>query len=88
MSTTESIAKAISDLYPEIGRHGIAIAVADDPTTGEWLVTMRHGEHSLSTHLGKDDADACLKGVQCATLGIQIGCFVGNYCLGQGDCPV
>ncbi|MEA4855119.1 MAG: hypothetical protein AAGU21_13080 [Solidesulfovibrio sp.] len=87
MTGPQDIAASIAALYPEIARHGIDVAVADDPATGEWLVTMRHGAHSLSTHLGKADAEACLRGVQCAALGIQIGRFVENYCLGQGECP-
>lgn len=87
MIDPKQIAASIATLYPEIARHGIDVAVADDPATGDWLVTMRHGGHALSTHLGKDDAEACLRGEQCATLGIQIGRFVENYCLGQGECP-
>jgi hypothetical protein len=88
MTDPQALAQAIASLYPEIARHGIAVSVAEDPTTGAWLVTMGHGSHSLSTHLEKTEADACLAGVVCVHLGVQIGRFVENYCLGQGECPV
>jgi len=88
MTDPKSLAQAIASLYPEIAKHGIAVSVAQDPATDAWLVTMSHGGHTLSTHLEKKDADDCLAGVQCVYLGVQIGRFVENYCLGQGDCPV
>jgi hypothetical protein len=88
MTDPQALVQAITALYPEIAGHGIAVSVAEDPATGDWLVTMRHGDHTLSTHLEKDDAAACLTGVLCVHLGVQIGRFVENYCLGQGECPV
>lgn len=88
MADPQSIAQAINTLYPEVSRHGIDISVTDDPATGDWLVTMRHDEHTLSTHLAKKHAEECLEGIQCATLGVQIGRFIEAYCLGRGDCPV
>ena len=88
MADPASVAQSIAALYPEIARHGIAVDVAEDPATGAWLVTLRHGDNKLSTHLEKADAEACLAGVQCVALGVQIGRFVENYCLGRGECPV
>lgn len=88
MTDPQSLVQAVVSLYPEIVRHGIEVSVAEDPATGAWLVTMRHGHHSLSTHLEKADANACLAGVTCVPLGLQVGRFVENYCLGQGECPV
>ena len=87
MTDPRRIAASIASLDPELARHGSALSVADDPVSGDWLVTMRHEDHALSTHLGKDDADACIRGVQCASLGVQIGRFVENYCLSLGECP-
>ncbi len=87
MTDSRQIAASVASLYPEIARHGITLSVADDPASGDWLVTMRHENHVLSTHLGKEDADACIRGVQCASLGVQIGRFVENYCLSLGECP-
>ncbi|MGE4538658.1 hypothetical protein K9F62_07495 [Desulfovibrio sp. JY] len=88
MSDPKKLAQSIASLYPEISKHGIAVSVAEDAATGDWLVTMTHGKHTLSTHLAKKDADDCQNGIQCVSLGIQIGRFVEDYCLGQGECPV
>lgn len=88
MSDPNVLAQSISSLYPEIAKHGIAVSVAKDAATGDWLVTMTHGKHALSTHLAQKDAEDCLAGRQCVSLGVQIGRFVENYCLGQGECPV
>uniref|UniRef100_I2PWQ3 Uncharacterized protein n=1 Tax=Desulfovibrio sp. U5L TaxID=596152 RepID=I2PWQ3_9BACT len=88
MTDPKAIAQAITTLYPEVSRHGVDITVADDPATGDWLVTMRREGNSLSTHLAKKNAEECLEGIQCTTLGIQIGRFIEAYCLGKGDCPV
>lgn len=85
--TTHSLTQSIASLYPEIAAHGIAVGVAEDAATGDWRVTMTHDAHTLSTHLSRKEADDCLSGVQCVSLGIQVGRFVENYCLSQGECP-
>jgi hypothetical protein len=88
MTDPKSLAQAVASLYPEIAKHGIELSVVGDPANQAWIVTMHHGNHSLSTRLEKRDADDCLAGIVCVHLGVQIGRFVENYCLGQGECPV
>ncbi|WP_300163019.1 hypothetical protein [Solidesulfovibrio sp.] len=87
MTDPRRIAASIDTLYPEISRRGIDLSVAEDPINGDWLVTMRHDDRSLSTHLDKDDADACVAVGACAAVGVQIGRFLENYCLSRGVCP-
>jgi hypothetical protein len=87
MTDPKALANAIASLYPEIAAHGIAVTVTEDPASGAWLVTMGNSGNSLSTHLEKKDADDCLAGIKCVHLGVQIGRFVENYCLGKGECP-
>ena len=88
MTDPKALAGAIAALYPEIARHGIAVSLADDPATDSWLVTLSHGGNTLSTHLERQDAATCVLGGACVGLGVQIGRFVENYCLGRGECPV
>ncbi len=88
MTDPRRIAASIDTLYPEIARHGIDLSVGEDPINGDWLVTMQREGSRLSTHLDRDDADACVTVGACAAVGIQIGRFLENYCLRRGVCPV
>ena len=87
MTDPQSVAQAIASLYPEIAAHGIAVSVADAPAAGAWRVTLTHAGNTLDTYLDHNDADDCVSGVKCVSLGVQIGRFVENYCLARGECP-
>jgi hypothetical protein len=92
--TTNALLARIKEFYPELGRHGVALSARLDEASGAWIVTMNTeaagtaGEHSLSTHVDVQDAEKCLQGVECLYLGVQVGRFIENHCLGGGACPV
>jgi len=44
-----------------------------DETKKAWLVDLKKGEHELKTHLEPSEADDCMEGKQCVSLGVQIG---------------
>ncbi|MGC8494463.1 MAG: hypothetical protein ACP5SH_22300 [Syntrophobacteraceae bacterium] len=69
----------IREMYPEITQHDLSLSLSFDKGTDSWIVELDKGEHKLTTHLEKKDAEACLGGVQCVYLGVQIGQFVKNF---------
>jgi hypothetical protein len=46
-----------------------------------YVVKMRRDGHELTTHLERTDADDCMNGVKCVSLGIQVEQFVKNFAL-------
>ena len=69
----------LTEMYPEIKQHGLDLAVEYKPENDYWVIKLNKGDHKLHTLLNKKDADACLDGIQCIYLGVQIGQFVKNF---------
>ena len=69
----------LRDMYPLIEKHGLDVSLDFDQNEDEWIVTLAKGKHALSTHLARKDAEACLDGIQCLYMGVQIGQFVTNF---------
>ncbi len=75
----KALESTIRKMYPEIIKHGLSLSLSFDTDTDSWIVKLSKGEHKLTTHLEKKDAEACLDGIQCIYLGVQIGQFVENF---------
>ena len=75
----EELAARLREIYPEINGHGIDLALEFDHEKDAWVVTFTKGAHRLRTHLEKKDADACMEGVQCVYLGVQIAQLMKNF---------
>jgi len=69
----------LREMYPDIDKHGFDLGLQFDEGKNAWIVHLSKGDHELSTHLEKADAEKCLEGVQCVYLGVQIGQFVKNF---------
>lgn len=69
----------LKEMYPEIQQHGLSMDLEFKPERNYWVIKLSKGDHLLQTLLDKKDADACLNGVQCVYLGVQIGQFVKNF---------
>jgi hypothetical protein len=69
----------IVDFYPEIDKHGLETSLSFDNNKNAYIVKLQKGEHVLTTHLEKADADACMEGNKCVYLGVQIGQFAKNF---------
>ena len=63
----------IKSLYPDIGECGIDVDVEYDETKKAWVVDLKKDKHELKTHLELQEADECMEGKQCVSLGVQIG---------------
>jgi len=72
MHSKEELCKKITDLYPDIGKCGIDIAVEYDKEKKIWVVDLKKANHELKHHLEIPDADACMEGKQCVSLGLEI----------------
>ena len=72
MISKEKLCKKITELYPEIGTCGIDVAVTHDPQKKVWVVDLKKGGHELKHHLEYPDADSCMEGKQCVSLGLEI----------------
>jgi hypothetical protein len=73
MHDKKELCDKIKSIYPDIGECGIDVDVEYDETKKAWLVDLKKGEHELKTHLEPSEADECMEGKQCVSLGVQIG---------------
>jgi len=72
MYDKEALCKKIIEIYPEIGECDIDVEVNLDPLKNVWIVDLKKGAHELKHHLEIPDADLCMEGKQCVSLGLEI----------------
>ncbi|RJP42901.1 MAG: hypothetical protein C4548_08065 [Desulfobacteraceae bacterium] len=72
MISKEELCKKISEIYPDIGQCGIDVNVDYDAEQARWVVDLKKDSHQLKTFLEDGDAELCLSGKQCVSLGIEI----------------
>ena len=68
----KELCEKITQLYPDIGECGIDISVDYDKEQKTWVVDLKKDHHHLKTFLEDGDADLCMGGTQCVSLGIEI----------------
>jgi len=78
MHDKKELCDSIRSLYPEIGECGVEVKVDFDEAKGAWVVDLRKENHELKTFLEPPDADACMEGKQCVSLGVQIAQLLAN----------
>jgi hypothetical protein len=69
----------ILEMYPEIRQHKLAMNIVFDTAKDAYVVSLRRDGHELTTHLERADADDCMNGIKCVSLGIQVEQFIKNY---------
>ena len=72
MHDKKELCNKIIALYPEIGECGINVEVNFDKAKKVWIVDLKKGQHELKHHLEIPDADQCMEGKQCVSLGLEI----------------
>ena len=72
MYTKEELCGKIIELYPEIGVCGIDVDAEFDRKKNTWIIDLKKDEHELKHHLEIPDADDCMDGRQCISLGLEI----------------
>jgi hypothetical protein len=66
------LCKKIQEIYPDIGECGIDVWVDFDDEQKRWTVHLKKDDHGLKTYLELGDAEKCMNGVQCISLGIEV----------------
>lgn len=72
MYEKQELCKKITEIYPEIGTCGIDIRVEFDEDKKMWVVDLKKDEHKLKHYLKLSDAEHCMRGDQCVSLGLEI----------------
>jgi hypothetical protein len=72
------LCEKIREIYPDIGECGIDVDVEYDDNQKAWVVDLKKDKHELKTFLEDSDAELCLDGKQCVSLGIEIAQLRGN----------
>jgi len=73
MPSKEELCEKIKSVFPEIGACGINLMVDYDENNKAWVVDLKKDEHELKTFLEESEAQECMDGKQCVSLGLQIG---------------
>lgn len=73
MHTKEALCEKIKAVFPEIGACGINLMVDYDKQNKAWVVDLKKDQHELKTFLEESEAQQCMDGKQCVSLGLQIG---------------
>ncbi len=72
MIDKKQLCAKIQELYPDIGECGIDVDVEYDEDKKSWVVDLKKDKFELKTFLEDGDADKCMLGQQCVSLGIEI----------------
>jgi hypothetical protein len=78
MIDKNELCEKIRSIYPDIGECGIDVKVEYDEGQKTWFVDLKKNKHELRTYLELGDAEKCLEGIQCISLGIEIAQLRGN----------
>jgi hypothetical protein len=78
MIDKNELCEKIRVLYPDIGECGIDVDVEFDQEQKRWVVNLKKENHELKTFLEEGDAEKCLQGIQCVSLGIEIAQLRAN----------
>ena len=72
------LCQKIIALYPDIGQCGIDVNVEFDEDQNAWVVDLKKDKFELKTFLEEGDAEKCMLGEQCVSLGIEIAQLRAN----------
>ncbi len=78
MYDKNELCRKITELYPDIGVCGIDIDVDYDQGKNVWVVDLKKEDHELKHHLELTDAEPCMEGKQCVSLGLEIAQLMNN----------
>ncbi len=78
MIDKQQLCDKIIELYPDIGACGIDVDVTYDENKKSWVVDLKKDQFELKTYLEDGDADKCMLGQQCVSLGIEVAQLRAN----------
>ncbi len=77
--TIVGLKEKILEMYPEIPEKGVVSTLTFDDDKKAYVLKLHKGEHELSTYIDKADADRCMDGHVCVSLGVQVRQFLENF---------
>lgn len=78
MIDKKELCQKIVALYPDVGQCGIDVKVEFDQDQNTWVVDLKKDKIELKTFLEEGDAEKCMLGEQCVSLGIEIAQLKAN----------
>jgi hypothetical protein len=72
MYDKKELCEKIRELYPDIGECGIDVDVDFDEEQKSWTVNLKKDHIELKHFLEDQDAELCMEGKQCVSLGLEI----------------
>ncbi|MBW2603877.1 MAG: hypothetical protein JRE28_06110 [Deltaproteobacteria bacterium] len=78
MYDKKALCDKIRELYPDIGECGIDVDVDYDEGQKSWTVKLKKDHLELKTFLEDQDANLCMEGKQCMSLGLEIAQLKDN----------
>ena len=79
--TIVALKDKVLEMYPELEQHGVTVNLAFDAVKDAYILKMHKDAHELTTHLERQDADDCMNGIKCVSLGMQVEQFVKNFAI-------
>ncbi len=78
MHDRQELYNQILTLYPDICANNIDVTVRYDRHKASWVVDLKKDNHHLQHYLDVPDADTCMEGKQCVSLGLEIAQLRNN----------
>jgi hypothetical protein len=75
MYDKNKLCEKIRALYPDIGECNIDLDVGFDEEQNSWVVYLKKGNREVKHYLPDEDANFCMEGKQCVSLGLEIAQF-------------
>jgi len=72
MDDSKKFCEKLKGIYPYIGECGIDVAAEYDEAEQIWIVDLKKDDLELRTHLDLEEANRCMEGKQCVSLGLQV----------------
>lgn len=72
MYDKKELCEKIIAMYPEIGACGLNLDVNFDDEKNTWVVRLNKDNHTLTHYLDVPEADHCMNGRECVSLGLEI----------------
>ncbi|MBN2033012.1 MAG: hypothetical protein JW836_07025 [Deltaproteobacteria bacterium] len=72
----KDLEKKLHELYPEIKRFGLSMALEFDNGKDAWVVSFVKGSRKRHAFLDRRDADSCVEGKSCIYLGMLIAQYI------------
>ncbi len=76
--TQVALEEKLYELYPELEKYNIKVALEFDEEKNAWIVKFQKGDTKQYAILDKKDADACMDGYVCIYLGVLIDQYINE----------